>query len=301
MSSTHHQLDSENFVDAVRSYIDQEKPDPLQKRQMEGWKWIWKGNPSALLGPVADSSAGSDRLDFEPTDTLTGNLEWTGDHIVVTLKCSCYWIGNDQDGGKLFFQCWAGARFLDDTSKTSRQEVNIQKKIRDRLLEDDYIAKLMCRGSNHEKDDHSNDDAEPEDGLHELCQASIKTGAITAQCCEIDNSNSSHLEERVFCNETTAEAIRRAVYSTGPNGPIDVFELVCSLPLLPSRYTGLANRAKLRLLEDAMYDACENEGEEDLVQGLKLDQHQNQEGSDEKKDPAKVKNRDGKDQKRSKI
>ena len=292
---THHPLDSESFIDAIRHYIDQEKPDPLQKRQMEGWKWVWHDARNVQDNTAGRSSSTGVRprhLDFEPTNVLMGSLEWMGNIIVVSIKAHCYWSGNERDGGSLFFQCWAGARFADLSD--IRKEANIQKKMRERLRQDDYISNKIF-GIGKRQDDEEDDDGDFGQGLHELCQVSIKT----------DNNNSnghSQLEERVFCNEETAEAIRRAVYSTAPNGPIDVFDLVCALPLLPTQLTGLANRAKLRLLEDAMYDACENEGEEEIVHGLKLEQQQPVDDSDEKETgDSKPESRHERGNKKSKI
>ena len=269
---THHSLDSESFLDAVRRYIDQEKPDPLQKRQMENWKWVWHdANDNSNEGPPA-TGLRPRLLDFEPTNVTMGCLEWMGDIIVIFIRAQCYWMGNERDGGSLFFRCWAGARFADLSDV--RTEANIQKKMRERLRQDDYIATKLFGSDRHRDDDDNHEDIGQGQGLHELCQVSIKTN-------NNDSNGHCQLEERVFCNEETAEAIRRAIYSTAPNGPIDVFDIVCDLPFLPVHLTGLAKRAKLRLLEDAMYDACENEGEEVLVQGLELDQQRHRGDSDE--------------------
>jgi hypothetical protein len=71
---------------------------------------------------------------------------------------------------------------------------------------------------------------------------------------------------------------------------LDLIELILALPSLPGTYhhhdhhhrnhqehqsiddttTPLANRAKLRLLEDAMLDECEKEGEGELIQELTI-------------------------------
>ena len=92
---THHPLDSESFIDAIRHYIDQEKPDPLQKRQMEGWKWVW--HDANLQDNTAGRSSSTGvrprHLDFEPTNVLMGSLEWMGNIIVVSIKAHCYWSG----------------------------------------------------------------------------------------------------------------------------------------------------------------------------------------------------------------
>ena len=86
-------------------------------------------------------------------------------------------------------------------------------------------------------------------------------------------------------SEDICEAIKRAVWSSAES-PLDVFEMLVQLPLLPivehasldpSKNNGqkmtttpLANRAKLRLLEDAMCDACEKEGDNELLDDLQI-------------------------------
>jgi len=273
-------LQTEAFVEALHGYIDQEKPDPLQKRQMEGWKMVWRQQEPQTASTATTTI--TEEVGFEPTHAVAGTLEWTGDHVVLTLTSRCYWCsgnnGEDDDDatkeedGSLFFQCLASARFVEvSNNDTSKTEAKIRTQMRERLQQDDYIAKLLPQRSSKNGKEASSLAPLRQQAV-ELCQASVSS------------NGSNHLEERVYCNEAAAEAVRRALYSTSNNGPIDVFELVCSLPLLPttsanttlsssignSTTTKLANRAKLRLLEDAMYDACENEGEEELVQALRL-------------------------------
>ena len=54
-------------------------------------------------------------------------------------------------------------------------------------------------------------------------------------------------------------------------------EVILALPSLPcqstarvSTTTRLANRAKLRLLEDAMLDECEKEGDDEIIEDLTI-------------------------------
>jgi hypothetical protein len=113
-----------------------------------------------------------------------------------------------------------------------------------------------------------------------LCQASIREG-----------------EERFVTEETVAEGIRRALWNTSSSTSMDVMEFVLRyLPLLPVNNDNndnndnkshanttttastslplplrlMAERAQMRLLEDALYDACENEGDEELVESLEI-------------------------------
>lgn len=249
-------LDDVCFVNSVQRYIDEDKPDALQRKQMEAWQLEWKH--------TEPDSATS--LSFEPTHALTGTLDIRGEFLVVTLSTECYWKG-DCTNGSLFFSCHASARFATEpergeaersgalSKKESKKEAKIRLKMEERFRLDDYIVKLLGAPM-------------------ELCQASVAM-------------RSNQLEERVHCSEVTAEAVRRAVFSTSES-PLDVFDLVCRLPLLPGtahsvqHTTALADRAKLRLLEDATYDACENDEEDEAVEVLKLDN-----GTDAKDDAAK--------------
>lgn len=249
------------FVESVQRYIDEDKPNLLQQKQMEAWRMEWKDDDNL------DDVRNREDLPFKPTHALSGTLSLHGEYMVVTLASECYWTG-DRSDGSLFFQCHATASFpanpanndaeTGSLSKDQKKKAKIRNKVIDRMRHDDYIGKLLLHGSS--------DGDEP--STMELCQATIRV--------QSDNPV-SQLEERVHCSEITADAIRRAVFATAES-PLDVFDLVCRLPLLPSTVyetmlshtTALADRAKLRLLEDATYDACENEAEDELVDDLTL-------------------------------
>ena len=123
-----------------------------------------------------------------------------------------------------------------------------------RLRQDSYIAKLL--------------DLEENSTTVCLAQASIYVNAAKFE-----------LEERVDVSEIVAEALRRALWSSTITS-LDMVEVILALPSLPCRSaatpttktktTRLANRAKLRLLEDAMMDECEKEGDDQLIQDLNI-------------------------------
>eukprot|EP00536_Pseudo-nitzschia_multiseries_P018991 jgi/Psemu1/293730/fgenesh1_pg.3545_\ len=163
-----------------------------------------------------------------------------------------------------------------------------------RLRKDSYISKLVegldaakatKKGTNTTKgskkknrphqssqqhDEHDDDD---DDGLC-LARASIYVNASTFE-----------MEERVDVTETVAETLRRALWSSAPSS-LDVVEVVLALPSLPcattttttttksstsgKKTTRLANRARLRMLEDAMLDECEKEGDERILEDLNI-------------------------------
>ena len=99
-----------------------------------------------------------------------------------------------------------------------------------------------------------------------------------AATCTADLScpgiSSGQFEERVDVIDSVAEGLRRGVFSSAESS-LDVTELLLSLPFLPGSahkvvHCPLADRAKLRLLEDAMFDACEREGEDEIIDDLKI-------------------------------
>mmetsp|Transcript_15839 Transcript_15839/g.24316 ORF Transcript_15839/g.24316 Transcript_15839/m.24316 type:complete len:131 (+) Transcript_15839:217-609(+) len=108
-----------------------------------------------------------------------------------------------------------------------------------RLKQDDYIKKILINE------------------FSTVCETTIIT------------KDKSEVEERVWISGDLLESIRRAIYSQSESA-LDVVELLASLPYLKTRECPLGGRAKLRLLEEAMNDACEEAEEEELIDGLKI-------------------------------
>jgi hypothetical protein len=303
-------LTDDAFQQSIERYLDENKPDPLlQVPQIRNWKFQWKpgddasaytttttttieeSNSNTLEDHSNNNKKGSIFCPFRPSHVLTGQLEWHGEYCVVLLSSTCLWKGNRRDGS-LFFRVHAQIRLItlettkDDTTtddhsqkeekkkkkKTiddDQKNATIRSKMLDRLRGDDYISKFLLQ-----KEEENQEDCFIKNSSNELCQASI--------CI---HEQDHLLEERVHVNEDVAEAIRRAVFSTA-DAPLDVFDIVCRFPFLPCQpdstnnddgdhasstvTTLLANRAKLRLLEDAMYDACENEEDEQVIDQLSI-------------------------------
>lgn len=276
-------LTESSFTESIKRYIDEDKPDPLVEKQIKDWSLQWQNADSTS---VAAQAASHKHVSFVPTHAVVGSLEISGEYAAVQFTTECYWRG-DCEHGSLFFSCLVSARFLDDdadavltdksppsksssTSKEQKQQSKIKRKMIQRLRDDDYIKKLMAETK--EKTESTTQ--------MELCQATI-----------IIHTTKSILEERVHCSEEAAEAVRRAVFFSSES-PLDVFDLVCRLPILPcstlssvldntksssksgvsQTTTPLADRAKLRLLEDATYDACDNEEEDEIVQELNIEE-----------------------------
>lgn len=270
-------LSEKLFSDALHRYIDYYKPDPISQKQLEGWKFLWTNDEDNTT-----STSSEDRSTFNAsqvvgdsiTHQLHGTLEITGTYLVISLRVTCCWtiaVSSDDilssssttdtektkpEYGDFQFSCLASARILtqkefqDDEmegSSSKKKQNKVYSKMVTRLKEDAYIAKLL--------------DAKHQQLL--FAQAKI-------------HISKDHLEERVTVSEDICEGIRRAIWPAAES-PLEVAEVLLHLPFLPTndqtdltRTTALANRAKLRLLEDAMCDACETQGEEELLEELEI-------------------------------
>ena len=250
------------FQKAMQQYIDEFKPDPLVKRQLQSWTLEWQGDKTSSPSPAAEV------LSFAPSHAVQGILQIGGEHLLVFLKAECYWKPAGEDNpqnGSLHFSLSAQARFWTPSELAEQQsireddkkEAKIQEKIRSKMVErlraDAYIGKMLMLLDN-------------DDNYQLLAQTEIQ-------------KNDTGLEERVQVSDPVAEGIRRAIFSTSTS-VLDLVEVLINLPLLPcgqhqeytsiSITTPLADRAKLRLLEDAMLDQCEKEGEDDLIEELNI-------------------------------
>ena len=245
------------FYDSLKNYTDYNKPDPIARRQLESWKMNWSEKTADKSGDEKENGTGS--VDWSPKHCIRGTLEIRGDFVAVTLEMQCVWADGDarksdgiEEDGRLSYTCrLKSGQFIgkkDDEEKTERK---IRKRMISRLRKDSYIAKLIG----------------PETPSAELwlAQASIYV-----------NASKFELEERVDVSQIAAEILRRALWPSTTSS-LDVVEVMFSLPSLPCRSndrvtttTRLANRAKLRLLEDAMLDECEKEGEDQLIEDLSI-------------------------------
>jgi hypothetical protein len=259
----HVKVKTKYFQKAMQHYIDEFKPDPLVKRQLQSWTLEWQGDKTSSPSPKTET------LSFAPSHAVQGTLQVGGEHLLVFLKAECYWKPSGEDNpqnGSLHFSLSAQARFWtlselaerqpdDDDKKQAKIQEKIRSKMVERLRDDAYIGKMLMLLNS------SNDD-----NYQLLAHVEIQ-------------KNDTGLEERVQVEDPVAEGIRRAIFSTSTS-VLDLVEVLINLPLLPcgqhqaytsiSTTTPLADRAKLRLLEDAMLDQCEKEGEDDLIDELNI-------------------------------
>jgi hypothetical protein len=196
----------------------------------------------------------------------------------------------------------------DNNNGNDGRSGNAHKRIREktiqRLCQDSYIVKLLQLKQEKASDTISMNKI---DGC-DSATAGTRPGKMVLANAEIYVHKSQNvLEERVDVTESVAEALRRALWSSTESS-LDIIEVILALPSLPccnstssakggpsssssftssstvttrtattttTTTTPLANRAKLRLLEDAMLDACEREGEDQLIEDLEISPNNN--------------------------
>jgi len=261
-------LATDLFFASLKQYIDCNKPDPIARRQLECWKMNWSDgsdcqNDIDSYVSRDEKENGAEQLSWSPENYVGGMLEICGDYVAVTLEIKCIWADGDAakddeivEDGKLHYTCQLKSGKLikrkDEEEKTDRK---IRKKMLSRLRQDSYITSLL--GLQEDNKNHS-----------ELC---------LAQANIYVNAEKFELEERVDVSEVAAETLRRALWPSTTSS-LDVVEVILALPSLPCRSTDglatnttrLANRARLRLLEDAMLSECEKEGDEQLIEDLAI-------------------------------
>lgn len=263
-------LSDEVFTDSLKRYIDEEKPDPLQRKQMESWRMVWNDGNEGDNTPFS-SSSDIEVTNFTPSHALSGTLDIFGEYMIVNLHILCYWMG-DVSNGSFRFTCHSSVR-PNDTHTTKMHRTMVQ-----RLSSDKYIQTILMVPTT---DAAINGTQKSE----LLCSAFLDTKSAPDQ--------PSQMEERVYCAEPVAEAIRRAIFSCA-DSPLDIFDFVCRLPFLSSHATdsglsSLADRARLRILEEATYDACENEPDDELVEDLSIREPNNDDGDGDESERRKTK------------
>ena len=309
MAPIHHTLDGEMFQRALERYVDENKPDPLVLKQIEKFEMSWdttqqersgdaENEGSSKLGCPAD-------LSFTPTDVIHGVLTWNGDYMCAEIEALCCWAphvmsdSTENNGtnkmpshGSLYFALRPTLRFRTkhdkrpgDESK-SKEERKADEKLRSRMIkrlkEDIFIKKLVPDTLNNDSIKKSSSEHKQPDTI--LCEARVSVNS-SENGSDDANTSGGQFEERVDVTDSVAEGLRRGLFSSAESA-LDVAELLLSLPILPCKahkilLCPLADRAKLRLLEDAMFDACEREGEDEIIDDLKISSQDKSEHSTE--------------------
>ena len=281
-------LSSSQFVDAIARHLDGSKPDPL-KGQINSLHVNWEqhasnGNVDGGSGGGSSDDAAGTSSDL--TSSFRGTLTLSSEYISVAIHVtSCYWKKKLPDSQQReSVKNTDGDDAVNSEAKIFQEEFYIKmnacarccehkelksKKLhggmRSRLQSDYYIKRLF----------HGDTEGAT------LCEALIQQNLQTDRTGRGGVFN--ELEERVNVEERTLQGIKNAIFSQCEDN-LDVLELLLNMPYLPRKekeimpnqwQCKLAERAYLRLLEDAMFDACEKEGEDELLDDLKLsgDQH----------------------------
>ena len=170
-------LSSDLFRKALDRYIDFNKPDPISRKQLEGWSMQWY---DANVDTSSDDNDNATSI-VHPSHKLQGRLEIAGEFLLITLHVRCAWksttsstdekekssttLSPSSPYGHFVFTCHAMARFWtkaelanislkDQETKEdapdgtrSKNDQKIQDKIRTkmmaRLRDDAYISKLL--------------------------------------------------------------------------------------------------------------------------------------------------------------
>jgi hypothetical protein len=294
-------LDDACFAQCLHQYIADEKPDPIQKKQLESWKMTWTNdekddNSDDITNNTSRPSASTDEADvgtipmnFTPSHVLSGRLQISNEYMTLTLCTKCVWVG-DITNGSIRFTCHVSAR--PNTRATSSEEITeaatstkinstrITTTMIERLCRDDYIRKILVPIDTENISGTSKSNQNQHGYL--LCSASMDTKNESAATTPWNKN-----EERVYCDEIIGEAIRRTIYSSS-DSILDIVDILFRLPYLPcitdsatgndlgtTTATKLADRVRLRLLEEATYDACDNEPDDEIVDDLSIKDNQN--------------------------
>ena len=284
-------LSSSQFVDAIARHLNESKPDPLVKGQINSLHVNWEQHASNDVDCGSGDSDDAADTSSNLTSSFRGTLTLSSEYISVAIHVACYWkkkLPSDNDvtsEAKIFQEEFyikmnACARCCEERQKQQEHKELKSKKLhagmRTRLHSDHYIKRLF-----------HGDTEEGATLCEALIQQNLQTDRTTGR-----GGVFNELEERVNVEEGTLQGIKNAIFSQCEDN-LDVLELLLNMPYLPRSSLSsspldddketvpnqwqckLADRAYLRLLEDAMFDACEKEGEDELLDDLKLsgDQH----------------------------
>ncbi|KAL7538083.1 hypothetical protein ACHAXR_008283, partial [Thalassiosira sp. AJA248-18] len=249
--------------------------------------------------PVTMAKDGEHSLRWSLGGTLTFSSEYISIAIHLHRKRYIEAATSKRWENEFYIQLTATANLVSASDHNSlskdetidRKERTMKRKLRagmiKRLRSDHLIRRLLI----DDKEDNNSKSASTKkektlanknnpnkgDGIP-LCEALIQQNHI--------HKNAGYeLEERVNVHEDSLQGIRNAIFSHTEN--LDVLELLLSMPYFPpsasacrsadpdmsttkTQLSVMAKRAYLRLLEDAMFDACEKEGEEDLLDELNI-------------------------------
>lgn len=254
-------LSTDQFTKALSSYGESALGnDTLARSQIDKLQVVWRdadeANPK-FEDFTSDHDGSSDTAEANHDGTsstlVDGVLSLSSKYISIRIHAR---VKADEIKNGMHFVLNVRA-ILAEGKKEKGKGARLWSGMIERLKADRIVSRLLFDGG------ESKSKSSPP---LTLCEALIHQS----------EEGSGELEERVNVEDGVLEGIRTAILSHLESN-LDVLELLLGLPYLPRHCTNndiakLASRAYLRLLEDGMFDACEREGEDDILDDLQISQ-----------------------------
>jgi hypothetical protein len=253
-------LDTQMFHEAVISFMDKCKPDPLVKKQIQTLQLDWSEDETFHFHEGEFLSRNSLK------SIIQGVLKISNEYSCVNFNATCIWCNDIDSHHEMFFSLNASATFNDiqpakmkSTNDTNtRKDNKVNKKAHSRVIQRLKGDRLVSR-------------------LLDGNQILLAEAHVKFNCDGPEFHGITKLEERVITSADGMEGLKKLIFSLMESN-IDVIEFLLHLPYLPREIKGtrikpsyeLGERVALRLLEDVMLDECENEGEDQLLEDLHL-------------------------------
>ena len=260
-------LESQSKRNASDTNDNDSGNDDLQNQKYGTLYYRCRVDSSTFVpAPAASSTTGESSTGKKEDKKLDKSQRRVHDRMIKRLKGDSYiskYLMKTEDNDSDDISILANARIhnVKGTGNDDSADGHDKNKKSPEIDLDSMIAQIYA------------DAAEKNDNRMKRDQGDVNSSSSTNKKTRI-----AQLEERVDVSEEVAEAVRRAVWSSSESS-LDVVEFILSMPSLPAMNhnnnnnntcTPLADRAKLRLLEDAMLDACEREGEDGLLEDLSI-------------------------------
>jgi len=253
-------LDTFMFDEAVASFIDEYKPDPLVKKQIQKLQFDWREAETIHLHENEFLNRHSSK------NIIQGILHISSEYCTVNVDATCVWHNGIETQHEMYFSLNVSATLHDIQStkfssiddKNDRKENRMNKKahsgVVQRLRGDTLVKRFL-----------------------DVDQVLLAEAHVKFNCEDPDLHRITKLEERVISSTDSIGGLKTLLFSFMESN-IEVLEFLLHLPYLPREKQGaslkpsreLGERVALRLLEDAMLDECEKEGEDDMLEDLNL-------------------------------
>jgi hypothetical protein len=247
----------------------------------------WKVRLDAAAGNNAVSSSTNCAIsEIDSGNGCENHISWNTHfdnelHFIMRVNASCIPLNAYNNSVERASAATEANDHEENSQKLNRKERSTSRKLRSgmikRLRADPFIRSLLL--------DEDKSGAAASDGVL-LCEALIQQNSKREHDAK---SRSMKCEERVNVNSECIEGIRNAILSHCEDN-LDVLEMLLRMPYLPRSdvilnkneesssnektyqeiLQCLSGRALLRILEDAMFDACEKEGEDEMLDDLNI-------------------------------